>query len=237
MCSGNVYSQLKGGIKALMIPPGAPIVIGQLSEALGVSHIPVREALGRLAAEGHINYHRGHGFCMRHIDIKALRECFGCLELTLNHAIDQFEDPMPSRYREGIVKELSQFCCMWCCQSCTHEDMADLCEKIMFTLLRTLDNRYLIRAAQSAIEQIYFLLPATCAHPTDGVQLQEAVTCFSGLLLQNRIRAKALVSRVISEGQANVEIRLENALYLARQRAVEGAFAPISRIYSEYTSV
>jgi DNA-binding GntR family transcriptional regulator len=48
----RVYAELKRGIMAGDYPPGTRIVADQVAEALGVSTVPIREALLRLSGEG-----------------------------------------------------------------------------------------------------------------------------------------------------------------------------------------
>ena len=51
----TVYSKLFQAIVSGQIPPGSKLVIEEIARELGVSHIPVREAMGRLAAAGFIS--------------------------------------------------------------------------------------------------------------------------------------------------------------------------------------
>ncbi len=48
----EVYELILGQLMALKIPPGARITIDALVRELNVSHTPIREALGRLEADG-----------------------------------------------------------------------------------------------------------------------------------------------------------------------------------------
>jgi len=61
----SVVEQITDQIVELVLTgelkPGQPLPINELAAALGVSHIPVREALRRLESEGLIQYQRGKG--------------------------------------------------------------------------------------------------------------------------------------------------------------------------------
>ena len=50
--SAQVYEKIKAGIISLKYPPGSVLKERELSESLGVSRTPVREALRKLASEG-----------------------------------------------------------------------------------------------------------------------------------------------------------------------------------------
>ena len=49
--SAQVYEKIKGGIISLKYPPGSVLKERELSESLGVSRTPVREAIQRLSQE------------------------------------------------------------------------------------------------------------------------------------------------------------------------------------------
>ena len=51
-----VADVLRDAIRQRLLPPGMPLVQGALAEALGVSRVPVREALHSLAAEGLVTF-------------------------------------------------------------------------------------------------------------------------------------------------------------------------------------
>ncbi len=62
------------------LPPGHPIVIDALASELGVSPIPVREALRQLDADGFVEIIPYVGTRVTHIRANAIREVFGLLE-------------------------------------------------------------------------------------------------------------------------------------------------------------
>jgi DNA-binding GntR family transcriptional regulator len=215
MCARNIYTALKQKIKMLHLPPGDPIVIGQLSEALGVSHIPIREALGRLAAEGQIDYAPGRGYFMRRVDTKSLIECFTCLELNLLYAIDQLQKTEVKGRHIEIVAEL---CRLADGIDGTKDEftMAAICERMLFILLQSLENRYLARAAESAADQIYFLLPAAFAHPIHRERLCAALHRVPLLLCKGKAAcAKVIVTNIFRDACCQAHGQIADALHLA----------------------
>jgi len=56
--AGDVYEAIFSQLMALKIAPGARITVDNLVKEFGVSHTPIREALGRLEGEGLV--HKAH---------------------------------------------------------------------------------------------------------------------------------------------------------------------------------
>lgn len=54
--SVRAYEHLSKRISAGVYVPGYRIVLGQIAQELGISVVPVREAIRRLEAEGHVTY-------------------------------------------------------------------------------------------------------------------------------------------------------------------------------------
>jgi DNA-binding GntR family transcriptional regulator len=48
----SIADVLRESIRQRMLPPGMPLIQQTIADAMGVSRIPVREALQRLASEG-----------------------------------------------------------------------------------------------------------------------------------------------------------------------------------------
>lgn len=108
MSRDKVYIALKREFKALRYEPGAPIVIGQVSESLSVSHIPVREALARLAEEGHVEHLAGRGFFARRVDPQAVLEGYSCLEVTLLQSLEQImKVPEAGQRAAALIRDLA----------------------------------------------------------------------------------------------------------------------------------
>ena len=65
--SARVYNQIKTLILCNEILPGQKLHHQQLSERLGVSRTPVREALTRLVQEGYVSFLPNRGFTCKEI--------------------------------------------------------------------------------------------------------------------------------------------------------------------------
>ncbi|MCG8512188.1 MAG: GntR family transcriptional regulator, partial [Rhodospirillales bacterium] len=70
----QVYDLLYRGIRKMDIPPGRSISEPEISEALGVSRGPIREAFIRLASEGLVEVVPQVGTYVSRLDTRALLE-------------------------------------------------------------------------------------------------------------------------------------------------------------------
>jgi len=75
-----VYDDLLAGILEGRLAPGERLVIGQVAARMGVSHIPVREALQALAAEGFVESRPHAGATVTRLDPRLITEVFDLLE-------------------------------------------------------------------------------------------------------------------------------------------------------------
>jgi DNA-binding GntR family transcriptional regulator len=82
-----VYDALKQRIITQAMKPGEPINDGILSQELGISKTPIREAIQQLEREGFIENIPGKGNFVSHISIQDLRELFDIREMLECEAI------------------------------------------------------------------------------------------------------------------------------------------------------
>ncbi|WP_125611487.1 GntR family transcriptional regulator [Specibacter cremeus] len=74
--SDKAYATLRADIVEWRLPPGTVLAEVELSERLGVSRTPVREALARLSAEGLAAPQSGRGVVVTEISLDHVRELF-----------------------------------------------------------------------------------------------------------------------------------------------------------------
>jgi DNA-binding GntR family transcriptional regulator len=82
-----VLAELRTMISTGELRPGEPIRQVPVAQALGVSRVPVREALKVLQAEGHAAYSPHRGYVVRTLDPTELRECYRIRELLEAEAV------------------------------------------------------------------------------------------------------------------------------------------------------
>jgi len=92
----RAYEQLRSEIVEGALGPGATLYEVEQSERIGVSRTPVREAFGRLVAEGLLDDGQGRGLVVTDVsdgDIDALFEMRTCLEAQAAQLAARHADP------------------------------------------------------------------------------------------------------------------------------------------------
>jgi len=92
----RAYEQLRSEIVEGALGPGATLYEVEQSERIGVSRTPVREAFGRLVAEGLLDDGQGRGLVVTDVsdgDIDALFEMRACLEAQAAQLAARHADP------------------------------------------------------------------------------------------------------------------------------------------------
>ena len=104
--SGRVYHEIKSLILRNEIMPGQKLHHQDLSDRLGVSRTPVREALSRLVQEGYVNLLPNRGFVCKVIGLQEAEELYElreCLEVfCVEKAILKISDETLERLRQKI---------------------------------------------------------------------------------------------------------------------------------------
>lgn len=93
------------------LPPGVAIRPDAMGEALGVSAVPVREALRILEGEGHVHYRPHRGYVVAALEVDDLIEIYRIRELleteAVRQAIPRLRADAVGRLRE-IVQEMDE---------------------------------------------------------------------------------------------------------------------------------
>lgn len=87
--SARVYNQIKDLILCNEILPGQKLHHQQLSERLGVSRTPVREALTRLVQEGYVSFLPNRGFTCKEIRMQEAEELYEIREALEAFAVEK----------------------------------------------------------------------------------------------------------------------------------------------------
>ena len=98
----QVYGHLRALIVSGELEPGSKIVVDRLARELGVSHIPIREALSQLEADGFVEKTAYVGASVTELEADAIRELFellAALETISAKAASQ-------RIGEGALRDL-----------------------------------------------------------------------------------------------------------------------------------
>ena len=104
--STRVYNQIKHLILCNEIMPGQKLSHQQLSERLGVSRTPVREALTRLVQEGYVSFLPKRGFTCKEIRMQEAEELYELREaleaFAVEKAVRSLTDEQLARLRQKI---------------------------------------------------------------------------------------------------------------------------------------
>jgi DNA-binding GntR family transcriptional regulator len=87
--SARVYDEIKNLILCNEILPGQKLHHQQLSERLGVSRTPVREALTRLVQEGYVSFLPNRGFTCKEIRMQEAEELYELREALEAFAVEK----------------------------------------------------------------------------------------------------------------------------------------------------
>src|SRR5918992_6063666 len=87
--SARVYNQLKSLILCNELMPGQKLHHQQLSERLGVSRTPIREALTRLVQEGYVSFLPNRGFTCKEIRMQEAEELYDLREALEAFAVEK----------------------------------------------------------------------------------------------------------------------------------------------------
>jgi GntR family transcriptional regulator, rspAB operon transcriptional repressor len=105
--SARVYNQIKSLILCNEVMPGQKLHHQELSERLGVSRTPVREALTRLVQEGYVSFLPNRGFTCKEIRLQEAEELYELREaleaFAVEKAIDQLTESGMSQLRIRVA--------------------------------------------------------------------------------------------------------------------------------------
>src|SRR5512145_2655119 len=87
--SGRVYAQIKNLILCNEVMPGQKMHHQELSDRLGVSRTPVREALTRLVQEGYVSFLPNRGFTCKEIGLQEAEELYDLREALEAFAVER----------------------------------------------------------------------------------------------------------------------------------------------------
>lgn len=133
----EIRSRLKDG----RLPPGSAVRPDAIGDELGVSAVPVREALRILEGEGQVSYRPHRGYLVSEFDHKDLEEIYLIRELLEAEAVRQAIPRLEEAELERMVVELD-------IMSTAGEDVLTLMaakRRFHFTLFEAADMPHVIR--------------------------------------------------------------------------------------------
>lgn len=202
--SARVYNQIKHLILCNEIMPGQKLYHQQLSERLGVSRTPVREALTRLVQEGYVSFLPKRGFTCKEIRLQEAEELYElrealeafavekAIEILDDEAVEQLRAKMNSYGRDvnnRFTRERLVF------DQDVHLAIAELGgNETLQNMLRHIFERIVLKRRT---DSIYDPSRGTTAH-------QEHLRLLAAMEQRDTTRAVAIVRSHIQAGKQNV---------------------------------
>src|SRR5919109_3979579 len=107
--SAQVYNQIKSLILCNEVLPGQKLHHQQLSERLGVSRTPVREALTRLVQEGYVSLLPNRGFTCKEIRLQEAEELYELREALEAFAVEKAIENLTDNAFHELAKKLDRY--------------------------------------------------------------------------------------------------------------------------------
>src|SRR5262245_15145618 len=107
--SSRVYHQIKRLILRNEIMPGQKLYHQQLSERLGVSRTPVREALTRLVQEGYVSFLPNRGFTCKEIRMQEAEELYELREALEAFAVEKAVANLTDAAVNGLREKMNAY--------------------------------------------------------------------------------------------------------------------------------
>jgi DNA-binding GntR family transcriptional regulator len=107
--SARVYNQIKHLILCNEIMPGQKLYHQQLSERLGVSRTPVREALTRLVQEGYVSFLPKRGFTCKEIRLQEAEELYELREALEAFAVEKAVENLDDETIEQLRAKMNSY--------------------------------------------------------------------------------------------------------------------------------
>src|SRR3954453_24141133 len=107
--SARVYNQIKNLILCNEVMPGQKLHHQELSERLGVSRTPVREALTRLVSEGYVAFLPNRGFTCKEIRMQEAEELYELREALEAFAVERAIENLTDEAVEKLRTEIKSY--------------------------------------------------------------------------------------------------------------------------------
>jgi len=107
--SARVYNQIKDLILCNEVLPGQKLHHQDLSERLGVSRTPVREALTRLVQEGYVSFLPNRGFTCKEIRLQEAEELYDLREALEAFAVEKAVQNVTEAALGEFTKKLERY--------------------------------------------------------------------------------------------------------------------------------
>jgi len=218
--SARVYNQIKNLILCNEIIPGQKLHHQQLSERLGVSRTPVREALTRLVQEGYVSFLPNRGFTCKEIRMQEAEELYElrealeafavekAIETVTDATLRQLRDKM-NAYGRDVQKRFTRERLVY--DQDVHLEIAQLTGND--TLRNTLSHVFERIVLKRRTDGLYDPARGVAAH-------QEHLRLLDAMERRDAVEAIAVLRNHIRAGKKNVMADLEQRQAIRGLRAL-----------------
>jgi DNA-binding GntR family transcriptional regulator len=107
--SARAYLQIKNLILGNEVMPGQKLYHQELSDRLGVSRTPVREALTRLVQEGYVSFLPNRGFTCKEIGLQEAQELYDLREALEAFAVEKAIEKVSDNALEELARKMDLY--------------------------------------------------------------------------------------------------------------------------------
>jgi GntR family transcriptional regulator, rspAB operon transcriptional repressor len=219
--AARVYQQIKNLILSNEVMPGQKLHHQELSERLGVSRTPVREALTRLVQEGYASFLPNRGFTCKEIGMQEAEELYELREaveaFAVEKAIENLTDSALDRLREKMERYGADV------QNRFTRERLVYDQAVHLEIARLADNEILQNTLHHVFERIVLKRRTDGLYdPARGVAAhQEHMRLLQAMEKRDVGQAVAIVRGHIQEGKKNVLSDLKQRQAIRDIRAME----------------
>ncbi len=198
----QVYSQIKSLILTNRLLPGQQIIIDQLTKQLGVSHTPIREALGMLAGDGLVTMGGYKNLRVTEISASDVREIYEARIL--------FEGWAAAKAATNMSQaKLDELCSLL---QCVYDDVAQNRYDRYLESDITLHNAILFSGENSLLLRVAQLVNDQSLRIRSLVEARRPVDIIPGILDEHQSILDAIRARDPSLARWKMEFHLESAM-------------------------
>jgi DNA-binding GntR family transcriptional regulator len=218
--SARVYHQIKRLILCNEIMPGQKLHHQELSERLGVSRTPVREALTRLVQEGYVSFLPNRGFTCKEIRIQEAEELYELREALEAFAVERAIENLTASALAQLRSKVSSY--GRDVQNRFTRERLVYDQDVHLAIVRIAGNETLTNTLSHVFERIVLKrrTDGLYDHARGVAAHQEHLKLLEAMERRDVAEAVALVRRHIQAGKKNVMADLEQRQAIRGLRAV-----------------
>jgi DNA-binding GntR family transcriptional regulator len=215
----QVYAQLKSELNDFLLVPGDRFSEAELSQRLGVSRTPVREALFRLRNEGFLDVEAKSGWSVRPIDFARLEQLYD-----LRVILELASVARLCAYTGNSPPELESLKAVWLVPAAERlsdpREVGMLDEAFHATLVRAAGNLETARVHWDVTERIRIIrhLDFTRSHRIEATYTEHA-KILRAVMQRKTEQAQLLLRSHVEQSKAEVRKITLATLHEARERA------------------